>query len=376
MSPSALRIERLELRNFRNLEPLALEPGPRFNVFSGQNGAGKTSLLEAIHYLGALRSFRSGRTEDLIRLGDDEALASARLVGDLAPRVFRIALSRVRARAVTIDGKRPRNHAVHAAALPVVVFHPGDLALASGGSEGRRAFLDRVLEQIDPTYSPVLAEYEKARSSRNRLLKQESVDRRAITVYDEMLATRAVVIGTARAEILTDLAPRIEAAFGAIVGEHLPLRVRYEPRVAPTVRAMRTALAESFEKDRARGFTAEGPHGDEIAIAMKDVRARHHASQGQHRAMALAMRLAELDVIASRTGRIPLLLLDDVSSELDPERNRRLFERIASVGGQVFLTTTQPSLIRLDVERRDFAVRSGTVAASSDSSSATQVGSD
>jgi len=361
MDASPLRIERLELRGFRNLEPLAFEPGPRFNVFSGSNGAGKSSLLEAIHYLGALRSFRSARTEDLIRLGEPQSSIAARVVGDLSPRAFRVVLSREAARVVSIDAKRPRNHATYAAALPVVLFHPGDLALAAGASDVRRAFLDRVLEQIDPTYAPVLAEYEKARSSRNRLLKQDSVDRRAIAAYDELLATRAVVIATARAAIVQDLAPRIEAAFSAILGDSIPLRVRYEPRVAPDLRAMRTAFANSFEKDRARGFTGEGPHGDEVAIAMKDVRARHHASQGQHRAMALAMRLAELDVITSRTSRIPLLLLDDVSSELDPERNRRLFERISSIGGQVFLTTTQPELIRLEEHRIDAHVASGRV---------------
>lgn len=358
---SKLRVERLEVRGFRNLEPLVFEPGPSFNVLSGDNGAGKSSLLEAIGYLGSLRSFRGARNEDLIQLGADEARLDARIVGDLSPRRFQILLSREQARRVAIDGKRPRTLALWNASLPVVIFHPGDLELASGSSERRRAYLDRVIEQLDPAYAATLSEYEKALRSRNRLLKDENVDRRAVVVYDELLATRGSIVGQARSAVVRELGPRIEQAFSAIVGEHVPLSVRYQPRVPPTIEAIRERLAESLHKDMARGFTADGPHADDLGIAMKKVAVRHHASQGQHRAMALAMKLAELDELTERTSRVPLLLLDDVSSELDRERNRRLFERIASIGGQVFLTTTQAELIRIDRDRVDHRIVEGRV---------------
>lgn len=356
---SKLRIERLELRGFRNLAPLVFEPGPNFNVLAGDNGAGKSSLLEAIGYVGSLRSFRGARNEDLIQLGADEARLDARVLGDVAPRRFQILLHRTEPRRVAIDGKRPRTLALWNATLPTVVFHPGDLELASGASDRRRTYLDRMIEQFDPTYAAVLGDYEKALRSRNRLLKEETVDRRAIVVYDELLATRGSVVGRARAAVVRELGPRIEKAFGAIVGEEIPLAVRYQPRVPPSVDAIRERLVEAYEKDRARGFTADGPHADDLAIAMKQVAVRHHASQGQHRAMALAMKLAELDELTTRTGRVPILLLDDVSSELDRERNRRLFERIASIGGQVFLTTTQAELIRIEHDRVDHRLVEG-----------------
>lgn len=361
VAASPLRVARLDVAAFRNLTRVALEPGPRFNVLHGDNGAGKSSVLEAIHYLGTLGSFRGGKAEDLVMLGADEARLEARVEGDLSPRRFKVALHRVAQRRMAIDDKRPRTIALWNAALPMVLFHPGDLELASGPAEKRRAYLDRVLEQMDPSYAPIRLEYDKALRSRNRLLKEDVVDRRAIAVYDELLATRGAIVGAARAAILSDLAPRIESAFAAIVGEHLPLAVRYEPRVAPNVAAMQKALALAFAKDVARGFTADGPHADEIRIELARVVARHHASQGQHRAMALAMKLAELDLLTERTARVPILLLDDVSSELDRERNQRLFERIASVGGQVFLTTTQPELIRLKQDRVDFHVVKGAV---------------
>ena len=120
-----------------------------------------------------------------------------------------------------------------------------------------------------------------------------------------------------------------------------------------------SALAESLSKDLARGFTAEGPHADDVVLRVRDKSAKHHASQGQQRALVLALKVAELDVLSQRTGRVPVLLLDDVSSELDATRNRRFFGLLARAGGQVFLTTTDPRLIQLEDGRTDLRVVAG-----------------
>ncbi len=127
------RVERLFVRGFRNLRTLDLVPGTQFNVLHGDNGAGKSSLLEAIHYLGALRSFRGARTDDLIQLGEGSAVLKARMTGGAFPRVFEVGLSRTGPRRVVLDGKRPRSIAAWHGAVHVVLFHPGDLELASGG---------------------------------------------------------------------------------------------------------------------------------------------------------------------------------------------------------------------------------------------------
>lgn len=356
-----LRIERLLTRGFRNLGALSLEPGPCFNVLHGPNGAGKSNTLEAIHYLGALKSFRGAKTESLIALDAEEADVAAKVRGEKAPRTFRVHLDRRRARRLQLDDKRPRAIALWHQAIQVVLFHPGDLTLAMGPADPRRAFLDRVLEQMDPVYASALATYGKALRSRNRLLKDEDADPRSIRAYDTILAEAGALIGRTRAALAHDLAPRTEAAFAEVVGTQLPLEVRYEPRVEPTVEAIRAALAEAYPKDRARGFTADGPHGDDLALRVREVAARHHASQGQHRAIVLALKVAELDVLSSRTGRVPILLLDDVSSELDRMRNERFFDRLRRMGGQVFLTTTYPELILLREDRVDFAVEGGRV---------------
>lgn len=357
----ALRLERLVARGFRNLDALELAPGPHFNVVHGDNGAGKSNLLEAIHYLGALKSFRGARTDDLIQLGAQKALLEARVAGEAAARTYRAELTRGRARKITLDGKRPRSIATWHGSIQVVLFHPGDVALAGGPPEGRRALLDRILEQIDGSYASTLASYQKALRSRNRLLRQDRVSRAAVQAYDQVLASAGAVVGQARARLTPDLAERATAAFREVVGESMPLEVTYAPRVEPEVQAIRRALEEAFDKDVARGFTADGPHADDLALRVRDVAAKHHASQGQQRAIVLALKVAELDVLTRRVGRVPILLLDDVSSELDRARNRRLFEVLARLGGQVFLTTTHPEFILLEDNRVDFHVEGGRV---------------
>lgn len=351
------------LRGFRNLADVDLAPGPRFNVLSGDNGQGKSNLLEAIYYLGALESFRLAAKDALIAHDAARALLAAKLAGGVAPRTAKIWLDRAAPRRLALDDKRPRTRADWLAATPMVLFHPGDLALASGPPSGRRALLDHVAARLAPEYARALADYETALKSRNRLLRQEHADRRSITSYDPLLAAHGAVLGLARAALVEELEPATREAFARIAGEELPLEVRYQPRVPPREDALRTALARSLDKDLARGFTAEGPHADDLALTVRERRARHHASQGQHRMIVLALKAAELTVLARRLGLVPILLLDDVSSELDPTRNARLMGLLDELGAQVFVTTTQPELIRVAHDRADYRVVAGRVEA-------------
>lgn len=360
MTP-ALRLERLVVRGFRNLADLDLAPGPRFNVLAGDNGQGKSNLLEAIYYLGSLASFRGAGRDDLVGHDAERALLAGRFETTPAPLKAQVRLSRHDGRQLALDEKRPRATSAWVSALPMVLFHPGDVGLVGGAPEARRAFLDRILEQMDPTYGRASATYRKALRSRNRLLKQGPGDRRSITAYDELLAASGEVIGRSRARLTDDLKPRVEDAFREVAGEELPLELAYRPRVEPTLEAIRRALGASLAKDLARGFTAEGPHGDELALTVRERGARHHASQGQHRMIVLALKVAELDVLTRCVGQVPVLLLDDVSSELDAVRNRRLFALLDRLGGQVFLTTTQRELIRLEDGRVDYRITAGRV---------------
>ncbi|HKP56700.1 MAG TPA: DNA replication/repair protein RecF [Polyangiales bacterium] len=354
-------LELLRVRDFRNLRELALAPGARFNVVSGDNGQGKSNLLEAVDYLGSLQSFRGARAVELIREGAAGAELWAKVTGDVLPHEHRVRLAREGRREVQLDGKRPRSGATYLQTLPVVLFHPGDLNLTLGSADARRAFLDRLLVRLDAVYASALATYTRALASRNRLLKQETPSRKALAAYDELLASAGAVIGQARTALSEQLAPRVVEAFAEISAGGPAVTLVYEPRVEPTVVALRAALGAAFEKDLARGFTADGPHADELAVRLQETRARRYASQGQHRAIVLALKIAELIELEQRTGNTPLLLLDDVSSELDREKSRRFFALLNRLGGQVFLTTTRPEFIAVEGERRDFQVEAGVV---------------
>lgn len=355
------RVTALRARGFRNLGALSFEPGSHFNVIHGDNGAGKSNLLESIYYLGALKGFRGGKTDDLIALDASDAFLEAAFESGPAPHKLRIDMSRSQRRRLQLDGKRPRSTNVWYQTVRMVLFHPGDLVLAAGSADKRRAFLDRMLEQMDPVYASTLSSYEKALRSRNRLLKDARTDRRSVRAYDAIMSKAGAVVGQARRRLIEDLGPRVERAFTDVFAGDTPLGVRYLPRVEPSPEAIADALERAFEKDCARGFTADGPHGDDLELRLHDVGARHHGSQGQHRTIVLALKTAELDLLTERTGRVPILLLDDVSSELDRSRNRRFFEMLRHVGGQVFLTTTHPEFILLDNDRVDFQVDGGRV---------------
>lgn len=356
-----MRLASLSLRGFRNLASQVFEPGPRFDVVSGENGAGKSSLLEAIHVLGALRSFRPCKAADLVQLGAEEARLEASVEGDVAPRRLVVLQPRQGARKVAVDGKRPRSSVAFCAHMPVVAFHPGDLALAAGPPELRRAFLDGILARVEPGYAELATEYDAALRSRNRLLKEERLDRRGIAVYDALIASRGAKVGAARAAMAATLATPVCEAFEDVVGTDAPFEVRYEAKVAPDEALLARALAESLERDRARGYTSVGPHADDLVLALSRASARTHASQGQHRVMSLALKLAELSCLSLALDRAPLFLLDDVSSELDRTRQARLFRRIAASGSQVLLTTTHRELIPLEEGRVDHVVEAGRV---------------
>ncbi len=359
----ALRVMRLRARGFRNLAELELEPGARFNVIHGENGQGKSNLLEAIDYLGSLRSFRGALAADMIAREQALAELAGDVAGEAVPRAFRVRWRRDAGRELQLDGKRPRTRAQYLNAIQTVLFHPGDLQLVSGSPELRRAFIDRVLEHFDPTYASSLDAYERALRSRNRLLKADTPAIKAVRAYDEVLASAGAVIGQARTRLIDELGPLVSEAFRSVSGEQHALGVRYEPRVEPSLQALRRALETSLEKDLARGFTADGPHADDLGLTLDGTPAKRFGSQGQHRAIVLALKVAELHELTRRVGRVPILLLDDVSSELDPARNRRLFALLAELGGQVFLTTTQPQLILLDRDRVDYRVVAGRIEA-------------
>lgn len=354
-----VQLDELNIVDFRNIRRANLKPGARFNVVSGLNGSGKTNLIESIYLLGSLRSFRTRRREELIGR-DAEAARVEGVFGQIsAGMTLEMALSS-EGRNVKIDGSNVLPGSRHFRNLPMVLFHPGNMELLQGGPEVRRRFVDRALFQAEAAYPDHHRAYGRALASRNRLLKERSPDLRALHPFDNQLAIIGEKIIGMRRSFVERISPLFSEAVRQISGGNVGV-IGYRPKVDGKAADIEAALGRAFMRDVARGFTSTGPHGDDLTFEVDGLDARKFASQGQQRTVVLAAKIAETRGLEASSGRTPLLLLDDVSSELDRDRNRQLFDFLSGVGGQVFITTTHSDHIVVDEDRVDFSVSNGKV---------------
>ncbi len=353
----------LRVVDFRNCASVHLTPNERFNVFEGANGMGKTNLLEAIYVLGALKSFRANANSDLIRFGTQQADIRGVIRHLQTERVVRVSVGR--SRKVWLDGKVSRSLADALGQLTVVLFAPEDLQITKGSPSGRRRFLDRACFNRWPSSLPESKRYEAALKQRNALLKNDGPDS-MLDVFDEQLAAAAAAVTTRRLAYLDDYVPVFRECMLEVTGGRLHGDLAYEPKVEGSeTDAFLDTLRADRRRDRARGTTSRGPHVDDIAATLDGRSARAFASQGQHRAFVLAMKIAEIRLLEEHLGYSPVLLLDDVSSELDKERNAQLMSYLVSDAfrGQVFLTTTDRAWVRIDRDYSCFTIRDGSLEA-------------
>lgn len=348
-----MRLLALAISDFRNLQKLELTPSAHATIAVGQNGQGKTNLLEAIYFLATLKPLRAARLSHLIRSGASEGRASAQFLLGGAQREISVTILDG-SRQAFVDGKRATSLEDYFGGVSVVAFTPDDLAVVKGAPQGRREFLDRAVFNRFPVFLKESRAYSRALKSRNRLLK-EGAEPPYLEVYDEALARLGARIWTRRRALLQELSPRAEKAFAEIgrseesarfqyLVSHLQLDFDAETEFQMEI-ILRAALRDRTDRDRERGFTSVGPHSDDLEIQIGRYVARSYASQGQQRALVLAWKIAEIENLRDALGFLPLLLLDDVSSELDPERNSFLMAYLARSGAQVFLTTTAASLV-------------------------------
>jgi DNA replication and repair protein RecF len=363
-----VRIQVLTAEGVRNLQPLQLEPRERFNVFVGDNGQGKTNLLEAIYAVSALRSFRTSKLADMIAFGAQEARIGARVVKDELVRVYELTIA-PQGRRVLLDGKSARPLARYFGGFNVVVFTPEDLALPRGAPGDRRRFLDRAVFNARPEYLAAVQDYEKVLKQRNAILKLHGQGamtparvEEMLTIYDLQLANHSLAIANARAALVDEIRVELAQAFMAITHGERVANARYVSKTAhATVDELLAHHKAGRAKDLATQSTQFGPHRDDLAFELDDRDAGGFASQGQLRAIMLAWKTAELAVLGRTHGDQPILLLDDVSSELDPARNAYLFEHLALQAGQVFITTTHEGHVLLTRDRADYRIQNGQI---------------
>jgi DNA replication and repair protein RecF len=344
----------LSYRNFRNLEAVDLTPSSRATVAVGQNGQGKTNLLEGLYFLATLKTLRASKLSELVRFGQERCLVTARFLIGGAERDFSVEVSGS-SRTALVDGKKAQSLEAYFGGVSVVAFTPDDLSVVKGAPDGRRAFFDRTVFNRFPAFLEESRRYAHAVKSRNRLLKMNAAHAQ-VAAFDAVLANTGARIFVRRRAVLRELQPRMLEAFAHIGRTQHPPQFCYAPSHlaldfdGATETELEAALHESLDarllRDTERGFTSVGPHVDDLNILLGEKLARAFASQGQARALVLAWKIGEIENLQALNGFLPLLLLDDVSSELDPERNAYLMNYLAASGAQTFLTTTDAGLVK------------------------------
>ena len=340
---SVVRVVQAELVDFRNFAKASIEPSEDISALVGPNGQGKTNAVEALYLLAALRPLRQVTRKSLIREGQPQALLSAKVHHNRTGLFHELQLKLSGAsRRLMKDGKEvPALEFL--GNLVAISFTPDDLQLAKGGPDGRRRFLDRALLNARPTYLTRALRYAKVVKDRNRLLVKQASDAE-LDAFDVVLAEEGARITAARRTYVHQIATKLSTRFRDIASPAPDLSVRYSSKLeaedTELPAALLQALGDARAKDRARGSTSVGPHRDDLIFELDGIPVRERASQGQHRALILALKLVELEELSSALDEAPILLLDDMSSELDDNRTRQLFECVRQLEGQVILTST------------------------------------
>lgn len=344
-----MRVTSLSLSHFRNYERALIEPDAGVTVFTGPNAQGKTNILEALHLCCLGKSHRTSRDEELIQWGRDSARVTVKTAQRDGTHEVAVVLSRTQRKKKTVriglrQAERIGELLGHVCG---VLFSPEDLQIVKDGPAERRRFMDMQLSQLRPTYFYALQRAVRTLNQRNALLKDIARNPSllpTLDMWDEQLARVGAVICENRREAVSRLDELARAAHLSLTGGREALRLRYVSQVADApdaYEALLARLSRARSEDLRRMTTTVGIHRDDIAITIDGKEARTFASQGQQRSAVLSLKLAQLELAGAESGEAPILMLDDVMSELDPSRRRQLIERIDRV--QTFVTCTDLS---------------------------------
>jgi DNA replication and repair protein RecF len=346
-----VRLVWLELRDFRCHPGLEFAPDPGVNVLVGDNGSGKTSILEAIGYLATLSSFRRSPDASLVRQGAGSTVTRGEFTGPATGAVVEIESPMAGRRRVLVNGKGGRSRTDVARVVVLVAFLPDDLDLVKRGPSYRREYLDDLTAQTWPAAGAEQAEYDRSLRQRNALLRRDGrhADPTTLDVLDERLAGLGATVITRRLSVLSILGSEVSRLYAHLGERPEPIGWVYVSAGLGELAAtdekldleerLGEALASARRDDLDRRVTTVGPHRDEVAISLGGRDARTRASQGEQRSIALGLRLAACEILRDHRNTSPVLLLDDVFSELDADRSRRLVARLPE--GQVFVTSAR-----------------------------------
>lgn len=369
-----MHVSQVSLRDFRNYQRLDLQLDPGITLFYGPNAAGKTSILEGLFYLATTRSPRVGADRDLVRwdaVGEAGVTPFARVAAEVQRAGGKVRLEVMVQRRADDDGqltnastklvridKRPARALDLVGQLRVVLFTPADLTLVDGPPSERRRYLDITLSQLDPHYVRTLAQYQKLVQQRNSLLRTWREGRRQprgvddeLGYWDQELAAAGGYLLAERVRAVGELNQLAGPLYCTISGGATPLEIAYQSSVTLGGRTDAGGLAQAFAQglrdlrrdELARGQTLIGPHRDDLAFSVGGVNLGRYGSRGQQRSVTLALKLGEAALMQSRSGDAPVMLLDDMLSELDAERRQHLLDAVQRPAQQTLITATDLS---------------------------------
>lgn len=360
-----MTIEKMELIHFRNYEKLELQPHPEINLFFGENGSGKTNLLEAIHFCSLGKSHRLSQDANAVLIGEKAAAVRVEVRSRLSRSRIEIRISpgEENIKSVWIDGNRASRLSEMMGLLRCVIFSPEDLNLIREGPAVRRRFLDMMISQISRPYFIALQQYRTAMNHRSAILRTARLENRPVSGmiedFEQAMSDYAETIYRERVgheRFLSEMANEMYREISGREQETFQIQYRsYLKSDRDGSPSLKEALRECREEDMKNGTTSVGPHRDDLSLMLNSRNMKNYASQGQMRTGALSLKLAQLKVIQKVTGENPVLLLDDVMSELDPERRSNLLHILQDT--QTFITCTDRSDLSDYIHYRTYQVR-------------------
>ena len=340
-------INSLNLTNYRNYENIELEFSPQINMIIGQNGRGKTNIVEAIHFLSFAKSIRTNKDKETIQFLKESAYIKAEIINNNDKYKIDIKLSNTGKKAINIDSNPIDKISDLMGVVNVVVFSPEDTKIVSDSPIYRRNFMNKEISQIRPIYYNILVNYNKVLDNKNSMLKSQMIDEIMLDIYDEQLADMMEKIMNYRKEFIEKISVIASKTHFTISSQKEELVIEYNPNIKTDSKEKILDVLKKSRKDHIQHRTSsKGIQKDDIMLAIGDIDIRKFGSQGQKKTATIALKLSEIDLIKDMKQHYPIVILDDIFSELDINRRKMLIEKLYNI--QTFITTTE----KIDIDKK------------------------
>jgi len=355
-------IKEVYLKNFRNYKEQTIELNENANVFYGNNAQGKTNILEALYFAALGRSFRTFKESELIKFNNDYSNIIITYNKNERDNKIEIDLSKNNKKVIKLNGIKINKSSELVGNINLVIFSPDDITILKQGPALRRKFLDVLISQLKPKYMFELLEYNKILDNRNAALKSKNLE--TIDIWNEQLATKMDIIYQYRKEYINKLQEKLTIIHPGLTDNKEEIKILYKTNYVNKERFLEV-LKRNEQNDLFKGYTTEGAHREDFEILINNNSLNMYGSQGQHRTAILALKIAELNIIKEEIGENPVLLLDDVTSELDEQRVLSIFDVVKDY--QVLITCTDlAQILKYDCLTKNiklFNINSGEILA-------------